>query len=102
MMMLSAGMYFFNHATIVETFEALGYPTYIIYPLAILKLLAVFTILYKKFTTLLEWAYAGLFFNFTLAFFAHVSINDGEHFGALIAIILLFTSYFTGKKLIYK
>jgi len=43
--------------------------------------------------SLKEWAYSGFFFAFILAFFAHYMINDGEHMGALMALILLMVSY---------
>ncbi len=39
LVLFSAGMYFFNHEEIIKAFEGLGYPTYIIYPLATLKLM---------------------------------------------------------------
>ena len=32
MMLGSAGMYIFNHASVATIFQSLGYPTYIIYP----------------------------------------------------------------------
>jgi len=98
MMLFSAGMYFVNNAEVVEVFKTLGHPTYIVYPLAILKLSGLAIILSNKGGVLREWAYAGFFFNFVLAFFAHYMVGDGEHFGALIALILLLVSYFLGKK----
>ncbi len=39
LMLFSAGMYFFNHAEVAGMFTNFGYPTYIIYPYAIAKLL---------------------------------------------------------------
>jgi len=99
MMLLSVSMYFFKNADITKSFEAFGYPTYLIYPLAIAKLLGLITLWFIKNNSLKEWAYAGFFFNFTLAFFAHLMIKDGEQFGALIAIVLLFISYKFSKKL---
>ena len=45
-----------------------------------------------------EWAYAGFFFDFILAFFAHVMSGDGEQTAALIAMVLLITSYVYSKK----
>lgn len=48
--------------------------------------------------TLKEWAYAGFFFDFVLAFFAHFMVNDGEFGGALIAILLVSVSYISWKK----
>jgi hypothetical protein len=99
MMLLSAGMYIFNHAEISETFLALGYPTHIIYPLAIAKILGLVAIWTNFSKSLKEWAYAGFFFDFVLAFAAHTMVSDGEFGGALVALVLLFVSYFTWKKL---
>ena len=98
MALMSAGMYIFDHATISETFIKLGYPAYIVYPLAAAKILGVLAILVEKSKTLKEWAYAGFFFDFVLAFFAHWMVNDGEFPGALIAMVLLIVSYFFWKK----
>ena len=98
LMLFSAGMYFFNHDVIAETFTRLGYPSYIIYPLAILKIFGLIAIWSKKSNTLREWAYAGFFFDFVLAFSAHIHANDGEYIPSLIAILLLITSYISGRK----
>ena len=46
-----------------------------------------------------EWAYAGFFFAFILAFFAHYMIGDGEQTGALVALVLLLISYVFSKKI---
>ena len=69
-----------------------------IYPLAIAKILGVVAILTKRSHVLKEWAYAGFFFDFLLAFGAHIAISDGDHFPPLVATILLFASYFLEKK----
>jgi len=99
MMLISAGMYIFNNAEVSEVFSGLGFPAYIIYPLAIAKILGIAAIWYNKFTSLKEWAYAGFFFDFVLAFSAHIMIGDGEFAPAIVAMVLLFTSYFSWKKL---
>ena len=99
LMLFSAGMYFFNHAEVAGMFSNFGYPTYIIYPYAIAKLLGLAAIWLVGNKTLKEWAYAGFFFAFILAFFAHVMIGDGEQMGALVAMVLLITSYITNKKI---
>ena len=98
LVLFSAGMYFFNHAEIANVFTSLGFPTYIIYPLATLKILGLIVILGNIGGNLKEWAYAGFFFNFVLAFFAHLMVGDGEQFGALMALVFLLASYFLGKK----
>ena len=98
MLLMSAGMYVFDNATLQEAFTAFGYPTYLIYPLAVAKLTAVAVLLSQKASVIKEWVYAALFFEFVLAFFAHVMIGDGEQVGAIMAMSLLLLSYFTGKK----
>lgn len=98
LMLFSVSMYFFNHDQVSSMFTDFGYPTYIIYPYAIAKLLGLFAIWNPNFKTIKEWAYAGFFFAFILAFFAHYMIGDGEQTGALIALILLITSYIFNKK----
>ena len=100
LMLMSAGMYIFNNAEVSETFARLGYPTYIIYPLAIVKILGLVAIWTNQSKSLKEWAYAGFFFDFVLAFFAHIMIGDGAFAPAIVAIVLLFTSYYSWKKLI--
>ncbi|WP_299625336.1 DoxX family protein [uncultured Tenacibaculum sp.] len=98
LMLFSAGMYFFNHEHIVKAFEGMGYPTYIIYPLAVVKLLGLATIWFINNRSLKEWAYAGFFFNTVLAFFAHVMIKDGQQMLAAIGFVLVLISYNFNKK----
>lgn len=100
MLLMGAGMYFFNYEYAAGEFTKLGFPTWIIYPLAGIKIIGIISLWVKAIPgTLREWAYAGFFFNLILAFFAHLNINDGEQFGALIALILLITSRYTLGKL---
>ncbi|WP_343488312.1 DoxX family protein [Allomuricauda sp. d1] len=96
-MLFSVYNYFFNHESIKGAFEHFGYPTYLIYPMAIAKILGLIAIWGNFSKGLKEWAYAGFFFNTILAFFAHY-ITDGN--GVLfssIAFICVLISYFTGK-----
>jgi hypothetical protein len=99
LMLFSVNMYFFKHENVAEMFTSFGYPTYIIYPYAIVKLLGLFAIWQSNYNVLKEWAYAGFFFAFILAFFAHYMINDGEQMLAIIALILLVVSYIFNKKI---
>ena len=98
MMLMSASMYILNHEMVSQTFTSLGFPIYIIYPLAILKVLGVIAILSRKSKFLKEWAYAGFFFDFVLALSAHWVVNDGEYMPAFVALILLIVSYRFDKK----
>jgi len=99
LMLYSVSMYFFNHKEVAGMFTDFGYPTYIIYPYAIAKLLGLIAIWFLGNKILKEWAYAGFFFAFILAFFAHVMIGDGEQMGAVIALIFLIVSYIYSKKI---
>lgn len=98
LMLFSVNMYFFKHDDVSTMFAGFGYPVYIIYPYAVVKLLGLFAIWNPKFKIIKEWAYAGFFFAFTLAFFAHYMIGDGEQGGAIVAMVLLVVSYIFNKR----
>lgn len=99
LLLFSAGMYFFNYDEVSEMFTDFGYPTYLIYPYAALKLFGLVALWTPNFKLIKEWAYAAFFFAFILAFFAHYMIGDGEQISALIAIVLLIVSYIFNKKI---
>ena len=94
---MGAGMYFFKHAEIEKAFTGLGYPTYLIYPLAVAKLLGLLAIWTRISPLLMKLAYAGFFFTFVLAFSAHLNVGDGDWPGAVIAMTLLMISFLTGR-----
>ncbi len=94
MLILTGVLYFIYYKELVVYFESYGYPIYLIYPLAIAKIVGSIVILYGKNIFLKELAYAGFFFNFILAFFAHLMINEFDPFPTLFMILLLI-SYFT-------
>lgn len=98
-MLFSAGMYIFNHEQVSEIFTNLGFPTFIIYPLAFAKLLGILVIITRRNRALVEWAYAGFFFNFLLALSAHLNVSDGQFASALVALVFLFLSYTYQKKI---
>ena len=98
LMTMSAGMYFFNHSMVVEAFTALGYPTYIIYPLAVAKIAGLIVLWSPKLPVLKQWAYAGFFFNLVLATSAHLMVHDGEFWAALVGLFLLGASYLSKRK----
>ncbi len=92
-MLFSAGMYFFKHEMVVDMFKDLSYPPYIIYPLAIAKIVGIIAIWSNKSRILKQWAYAGFVFELLLAASAHINAKDGEYFPVLIALALTITSY---------
>jgi hypothetical protein len=99
MMVGGPAMYFFNYEEVSATFAQLGYPTYLVYPLALAKLLGLVAIWTRKVETLKNLAYAGYFYDFILAFFAHVMAGDPGFGGALVALVLVCVSYYSGENL---
>ncbi|SMD33956.1 DoxX-like family protein [Reichenbachiella faecimaris] len=99
MMLMSGGIYLVNTEEVTSVIEGLGFPGFITLPLGIAKLIGVVIILTRRPTRLLEWAYAGFFFDFILAFMAHWHANDGGHDLAAIALVLLMISYFFEKRI---
>ncbi len=97
--LFSAGMYLLNYERAFGFFENLGFPTWLIYPLAILKILGIAAILTKKSTFLKEQAYAGFLFDALLALAAHTVVGDGEFMPSVIAILATVTSWIYDRKL---
>ena len=63
-MMLGSGTaYLIKTADVSKEFTALGFPLYIIVPLGIAKAIAATVLLNNQYKKLVEWAYAGLFFD---------------------------------------
>ncbi len=58
-------------------FQHLGYPMYLLPFLGIAKLLAVIAIVTPGHPRLKEWAYAGLTFDITGAFYSSIAIGEG-------------------------
>ncbi|HBR57216.1 MAG TPA: hypothetical protein DEA22_07080 [Blastocatellia bacterium] len=98
-MLGAATMYFFNYAEVAATVERLGFPAFIVYPLAAAKILGITAILTKKSRTLKEWAYAGFFYDLMLAIAAHVNAGDGEYPMAAGAMLLLVVSYSLDRRI---
>ncbi len=83
----SATMYFTKYEMVQGFFTHLGFPTWLIYPLAIAKVLGIIAVLLKKPRMLMEWAYAGFFFDATLALAAHKIVDGGGYFMSIIALL---------------
>lgn len=96
-MLYSAQLYFRNTEMVEGFFKNLNYPTYFVIPLAVLKVLGVVMVLWRKSQWLTEWAYAGFFFDAVLAYTAHTYASDGQELFSFIVLIAIFPSYFLGK-----
>ena len=91
----SGVMDFLGAEPVVEGITALGYPTYILYILGFWKIAAVPALLVEGFPRIKEWAYAGLFFDFTGAFASHALNGDPVQnlVSPLVLTGVLFASY---------
>jgi len=96
--LFSAFMYFTKYEMITGFFESFQFPTWLVYPLAIAKIIGVITLWVRPHRTLVEWAYAGFFFNAVLATVAHVNAGQGFMQLSVLAIVaVLLSRFFYGK-----
>ncbi len=87
--LFSAFMYFTNYEMITGYFENnMGFPAWMVYPLATMKILGVVAVVSGLSRMLKEWAYAGFFFDSVMAFSAHYMAGDGAGGMALFAIAM--------------
>jgi uncharacterized membrane protein YhaH (DUF805 family) len=84
--------YHLSYATFAGFYEKFGYPVYIIYPLAYLKLAALLVILTNKYRNLKDIAYGAYFINMLLATAAHLAAGE-QPIHAYIGIVAIIISY---------
>ncbi|MCI5050978.1 MAG: DoxX family protein [Candidatus Pacebacteria bacterium] len=87
---------------VVGYMEAVGYPAYLIWVLAIAKIAGVVALWIPTRSSIKEWAYAGFFYLLSLAFLAHIYVGDGQHMGALVGLIVMLMSYVLYNKQLKK
>ena len=90
----SARMYLTRYEMVQGFFEHLGFPVWIVYPLAIAKILGIIAVLTRKSRLLTEWAYAGFFFDAVLALAAHQIVDGGGIQMSVIALVATVVSRF--------
>lgn len=88
----SAALYVFGHEFAVKAYNVIGFPTWILYPSALIKVLGVIAVLSRKSKLLLEWAYSGFFFDVVFATMAHLMAGDGSEPLSIFAIIVTVVS----------
>jgi len=89
--------YHAKHEMISAYFNSLGYPTYLVYPLAYLKLLAILIIVSHRYNDLRDMAYAAYFINMIMALVGHAAHGD-TYLHAAIGGTCLAISYLLGNK----
>ena len=92
MMMVSGFMYLSKNEQVMEGIKVVGMPYYFFQLLGVAKILGAIAILYPKFPTIREWAYAGFTFTFVGAIWVHISTTT-SFVGPLICLFLLAISY---------
>jgi len=92
---LGGGIFYISaHQMVAGMYEnLLHYPSYIIWPLAILKLVAAVVILWRPSTFLSDFAYAAMFWHLLLAASAHISVGDPGWPPAAVSWVLLIVSF---------
>lgn len=95
----SSTFYIVQYDMVAENMVHLGYPAYLIYYLVVAKITGILIVLFSKWKSLKEWAYAGLFINCLLAAIAHGHAGDGWLNAGSIGAIVVLVSYFFGKKI---
>ena len=94
-----ATFYITAHDMVVGMYEGLlHYPTYIIWPLAILKIVAAAVILWRPSTFLSDFAYAAMFWHLLLAASAHMAAGDPGWPPAIVALAALIISFLTQNR----
>lgn len=92
LMLFSVQLYVLNHGAAAGFFEELGYPTYIVYPLAALKLTALLVILSNRWRNLKDIAYGAYYLNMIMATAAHLHAgHDPVH--AYVGLVAVPLSY---------
>lgn len=99
MMFAATAIEIFQFGESVKMLYKLGFPPFIAYVLPVTKFLGAIAILTRYSKTLTEWAYAGFFFDFVLAALAHYFSGEPSPIAAIVALVILMTSYFLGKKI---
>jgi DoxX-like family len=95
LMLLSAVPDVLRLSGAVSVFRHLGYPAYLLPFLGTAKMLGVAVILVPGVSRIKEWAFAGLLFDLTGAFYSHLSVNDpaSRWMPAVVGLVLVAGSY---------
>ncbi|MER8370818.1 DoxX family protein [Mesorhizobium sp. M1348] len=96
LMYLGSAVFYLTHfAKVGALFGTLGYPTYLVPLLIVIKPLGVLAILSRFNIALSNLAYAGIFYHLLLALSAHLNAGDFSFGPALVGLTALAISYFT-------
>lgn len=91
-MVMNGVMYLSKNQQVMDGIKQSGIPYSFIQLLGVAKILGAIALLFSKWKTLKEWAYAGFTFTFIGAIWISYSANETV-IPALIALVLLAVSY---------
>lgn len=97
--MMGVITYFIQFEVVAEMFTGLGFPTEMIYPLAIAKSFGVLALLVHKWKAVTLLAYAGFAIDLVTATTAHLITGHGSAIGPVIPLALLAISYIFYRKI---
>jgi len=97
LMMMSVVSYHINHDGMAMMFVAFGYPAYLVYPLAYLKLIGIIVVITNRYNNLKDWVYATYYINMILAFVVHV-VAENFYWHAVLGLICVPISYIYSNK----
>lgn len=83
--------------TRIETVR-LGFPGYVVYPLAIAKLLGVAVILWGRSRTLTGFAFAGFLYDLILALSAHIALRESYGWVDVFALLAWTGAYLADRQ----
>lgn len=85
-----------QHPEMLKGFQHLGYPSYLLTILGVAKLLGVAALVYPRWRTLTEWAYAGFSFDLLGASASHAFSGDpiANILSPLVFLGLMGVSYY--------
>ena len=86
-------MYHLWHEMAAGFFSDLGYPTYVVYPLAYLKLIAMIVIITNRYNNLKEIAYGAYYINMVMATAAHLMAGHTP-WHAYVGLVVVPVSYY--------
>lgn len=96
LMLMTIGNSIFN-SEFSNRFVRLGFPTYLIAPLMIAKIVGLIALWSNKMKQLKRWAYISFFFLFVLAMIVEIRATDTDYISPPLALILLLTSFIFSK-----
>lgn len=97
LMILAIVNYHLQYEAMAAAFTKFGYPAYIVYPLAYLKLAALLAIATNLYRNLKDIAYGAYFINMIAATYAHLSAGDNP-VHAYVGLVVIPISYILSNK----